>query len=122
MTPEDNEMFTRVGAGTPAGKMLRMYWWPIWFSQSVTDKPVPIRILGENLVLFRDATGKTGLLDRRCPHRGASLELGRVEADGIRCCYHGWKFDRAGACLDMPAEPADTPLKNEVRPPLMTSS
>ena len=115
MTPEENETLSRVGPGTPAGEMLRRYWWPIWFSQSVTDRPVPIRILAENLILFRDASGQTGLLDRRCPHRGASLELGRVEADGIRCCYHGWKFDRAGACLDMPAEPADTPLKNEVR-------
>jgi 5,5'-dehydrodivanillate O-demethylase oxygenase subunit len=115
MTPEENEMFTRVGRGTPAGEMLRRYWWPVWFSELVVSRPVPVRILGEDLILFRDATGETGLLDRRCPHRGASLELGRVEADGIRCCYHGWKFDRAGRCLDMPAEPENTPLKGEVR-------
>jgi len=95
--------------------MLRRYWWPVWFSAQVTDKPVPVRLLGEDLVLFRDASGACGVLDRRCPHRGASLELGRVEDDGLRCCYHGWKFDRAGRCLDMPTEPADTPLKDEVR-------
>lgn len=115
MTPDENEMFTQTAAGTPAGEMLRRYWWPVWFSQQVTTKPVPIRLLSEDLVLFRDASGKTGLLDRRCPHRGASLELGRVEADGIRCCYHGWKFNSEGRCLDMPAEPENTPLLNEVR-------
>jgi 5,5'-dehydrodivanillate O-demethylase len=115
MTPEQNDYFTRVGPGTPAGEMLRRNWWPVWFSQEVKDKPVPVKLLGENLILFRDASGKVGILDRRCPHRGASLELGRVEADGIRCCYHGWKFDREGRCLDMPAEPANTPLKDEVR-------
>jgi 5,5'-dehydrodivanillate O-demethylase len=115
MTPEENKQLTQVGKGTPAGEMLRRYWWPVWFSEHVTNKPVPVRLLGEDLILFRDASGQVGLLDRRCPHRGASLELGRVEADGIRCCYHGWKFDRAGRCLDMPCEPADTPLKDEVR-------
>ncbi|HTI87259.1 MAG TPA: Rieske 2Fe-2S domain-containing protein [Alphaproteobacteria bacterium] len=114
MTPEENKQLTQVGKGTPAGEMLRRYWWPVWFSEQVTTKPVPVRLLGEDLILFRDASGQVGVLDRRCPHRGASLELGRVEADGIRCCYHGWKFDRAGRCLDMPCEPADTPLKDEV--------
>ena len=114
MTPEQNERLTRVGPGTPCGEMLRRYWWPIWFTELVTDKPVPVRLLGEDLVLFRNADGGTGLLDRRCPHRGASLELGRVEDDGIRCCYHGWKFAADGACLDMPAEPPGTPLINEV--------
>jgi 5,5'-dehydrodivanillate O-demethylase len=97
------------------GALLRRYWWPVEFSQSITTKPVPVRLLGEDLILFRDGQGKLGLLDRRCPHRGASLELGRVESDGLRCCYHGWKFAVDGRCLDMPAEPADTPLLNEVR-------
>jgi 5,5'-dehydrodivanillate O-demethylase len=115
MTPEENERLTRVGPGTPVGEMLRRYWWPVWFSEQVSTTPVPVRVLGEDLVLFRDGSGRTALLDRRCPHRGASLELGRVEADGIRCCYHGWKFDRAGYCLDMPCEPENTPLKDEVR-------
>src|SRR5690348_28603 len=115
MTPDENEFLTRVGPGTPAGEMLRRYWWPVGFSQRIASRPVPVRILSEDLVMFRDGEGQVGLLERHCPHRGASLELGRVEADGIRCCYHGWKFDRSGRCLDMPAEPADTPLKNEVR-------
>lgn len=115
MTPEENERLTRVGPGTPAGEMLRRYWWPVWFSELVRDKPVPVRLLGEDLVLFRDASGGLGLLDRRCPHRGASLELGRVEEDGLRCCYHGWKFTAAGTCCDMPAEPPGTPLMSEVR-------
>ena len=115
MTPEENERLSRIGPGTPAGELMRRYWWPVWFSQSVTDKPLPVRLLGEDLVLFRQGDGALGLLDRRCPHRGASLELGRVEEDGIRCCYHGWKFDPNGACLEMPAEPADTPLLGEVR-------
>jgi 5,5'-dehydrodivanillate O-demethylase len=115
MTPDENKQLTQVGKGTPAGEMLRRYWWPVWFSEQVTNKPVPVRLLGEDLILFRDASGQVGLLDRRCPHRGASLELGRVEVEGIRCCYHGWKFDRSGRCLDMPCEPADTPLKDEVR-------
>jgi len=114
MSPEENQILTQVGPGTPGGEMLRRYWWPVWFSEHVTDKPVPVRILGEDLVLFRDGSGACGVLDRRCPHRGASLELGRVEEDGLRCCYHGWKFDRSGCCLDMPAEPADTPLQDEV--------
>ena len=115
MRPEENQRFTRVGLGTPTGAVMRRYWWPIWFSDSVTTKPVPVRHLGEDLVLFRDGSGALGLIERACPHRGAGLELGRVEADGLRCCYHGWKFDRTGACLEMPAEPADTPLKAEVR-------
>ena len=115
LTKEQNERFTRVGRGTPCGELMRRYWWPISFSELVTDKPVPARLLGEDLILFRDGSGKIGLLDKRCPHRGASLELGRVEADGIRCCYHGWKFARDGQCLDMPAEPPGTPLLKEVR-------
>jgi 5,5'-dehydrodivanillate O-demethylase len=115
MTPKENERLTRVGTGTPMGTLLRRYWWPVWFSEQVTDKPVPVRILGEHLVLYRDGGGETGLLDQRCPHRGASLELGRVEEDGLRCCYHGWKFDGAGRCLDMPMEPENTPLRNEVQ-------
>jgi len=115
MTPEENERLTRVGPGTPAGEMLRRYWWPVWFSAETTDKPVPVRILGEDLVLFRDGSGKTALLDRHCPHRGAELTLGRVEDDGLRCCYHGWKFAADGRCLDMPAEPPGSPLVAETR-------
>lgn len=115
MTPDENERLTRVGPGTPMGKVLRRYWWPIWYSEQTTSKPVPVRLLAEDLILFRQGDGMLGLLDKRCPHRGASLEFGRVEADGIRCCYHGWKFRADGQCCDMPAEPAGTPLMAEVR-------
>ena len=115
MTPEQNEMMTRVGPGTPAGEMLRRYWWPVWFSEELKDKPIPVHFLDQEFILFRDGSGHAGLLDLHCPHRGASLALGRVEADGIRCCYHGWKFDRQGQCLDMPAEPANSPMRDEAK-------
>ncbi len=115
MTPEQNERLVRVGPGTPSGDMLRRYWWPIGFSEQLGKKPVPVRLLGEEFVLFRSGGGVAALVDRACPHRGAGLELGRIEAEGIRCCYHGWKFATDGTCLEMPAEPADTPLLKEVR-------
>ncbi len=115
MTPEENERLTRIGPGTPAGNLMRRYWWPVWFSEQTTDTPVPVRILGEDLVLFREPGGRTALLARHCPHRGAELTLGRVEDGGLRCCYHGWKFGPDGRCLDMPAEPAGSPLTAETR-------
>jgi 5,5'-dehydrodivanillate O-demethylase oxygenase subunit len=115
MTPEENERLTRVGPDTPCGNLLRRYWWPVAFGEKIGSRPEPVRVLGEDLILFRDGLGRVGLVDRTCPHRGASLELGRVENDGIRCCYHGWKFAADGRCLDMPAEPAGSPLPNEVR-------
>lgn len=115
MTPEENERLTRIGPGTPAGALMRRYWWPVWFSAETRDKPVPVRILGEDLVLFRDHSGRTALLARHCPHRGAELTLGRVEEGGLRCCYHGWKFAPDGRCLDMPAEPDASPLLAETR-------
>jgi 5,5'-dehydrodivanillate O-demethylase oxygenase subunit len=115
MQQEDNELLTRIGPGTRMGALLRRYWWPVGFTQKLADKPVPVRILGEDLVMFRDGAGKVGLLDRACPHRSASLENGRVEEKGIRCCYHGWLFAAGGQCLEMPAEPADSPLKNHVK-------
>ncbi len=115
MSREQNDRLTRVGPGSPGGEMLRRYWWPIAFTEEVQGRPFPVRLLGEDLVLFRDGSGKVGMLARACPHRGASLTLGRVEGDGLRCCYHGWKFARDGRCLEMPAEPPDTPLKGKVR-------
>ena len=114
MTPEENERLTQVGPGTPAGEMLRRYWWPVGFTEELTTKPVPVRILGEDLVLFRDGTGQAGLMDACCPHRGASLTLGRAEEQGLRCCYHGWLFAADGQCLEQPAEP-DGKLAAEVR-------
>ena len=115
LTAEENELVTRVGPGTPAGEMLRGYWWPVGFSDEVRTKPVPVRILGEDLVLFRDGAGQTGLLARACAHRLASLEFGRVEDRGIRCCYHGWLYDVAGRCLEQPAEPPESTFKDRVR-------
>jgi len=115
MTPEENEALTRVGPGTPGGEMLRRYWWPVWFDEEVKDKPVPVTLLGEDFVLFRDGSGRVGMVAAACAHRGALLELGRVEQGGIRCCYHGWLYDSSGACVEMPAEPAGNGLCQEVR-------
>ncbi|MFT5538820.1 MAG: 5,5'-dehydrodivanillate O-demethylase [Alphaproteobacteria bacterium] len=115
MTPEENEALTRVGPGTPGGEMLRRYWWPVYLSAELKDKPVEVRHLGEDFVIFRDGSGQTGIVARHCPHRGASLALGRVEENGIRCCYHGWKFATNGQCLEMPAEPEGSPLVSETQ-------
>ena len=115
MTPEENERLTRVGPGTPGGEMLRRYWWPVWFEQELGTKPIPVRLLGEDFVLFRDAKGRLGMLGQTCPHRRASLKHGRVEERGLRCCYHGWLFDASGQCLEMPAEPPESRLHEEVR-------
>jgi 5,5'-dehydrodivanillate O-demethylase len=114
MDAADNEALTRVTRGTPAGEMLRRYWWPVGFTEQVTTTPLVTRILGEDLVLFRDGDGKVGLLDRKCPHRGTQLDLGRVELSGLRCCYHGWLFDRNGQCLDQPCEPPDSTYKDKI--------
>jgi 5,5'-dehydrodivanillate O-demethylase len=115
MTPEENDSLTRVGPGTPGGEMLRRYWWPVWFEEQIGTKPVPVRLLGEDFVLFRDGDGRIGMLDIACAHRRASLLYGRVEPRGIRCCYHGWLYDAEGRCLEMPAEPPGSRLHEEVR-------
>ncbi|HXP93088.1 MAG TPA: Rieske 2Fe-2S domain-containing protein [Candidatus Binatia bacterium] len=115
MTPEQNEMLTRVGPGTPGGEMLRRYWWPVGFAEEIQKKPVTVRHLGEDFVVFRDGAGNIGMLDRTCAHRRASLEFGRVEERGLRCCYHGWLYDAGGRCLEMPAEPPDSKLPGKVR-------
>ena len=96
---------TEVGAGTPSGELLRRYWHPIHIADEVGDLPKLIRILGEELVLFRDLSGNYGLVHKKCPHRRASLEFGRCEQHGIRCCYHGWVFDIDGTVLEIPGEP-----------------
>jgi 5,5'-dehydrodivanillate O-demethylase len=95
--------------------MMRRYWWPIALAENVKNMPVPIKLLGEEFILFRDLKGGLGLLDLNCCHRGASLEFGRVEENGLRCCYHGWLFDRQGRCLDQPCEPPDSTYKTRVR-------
>ncbi len=115
--PQPEILLTEVGAGTPCGEMLRRYWQPVAASAKVTSRPSQIRILGEDLILFRDGAGKAGLLYPHCAHRGTSLFWGHVEADGIRCCYHGWKFDVEGRCLDQPCEPRGGVNKSSVRQP-----
>ncbi len=99
------EKLTLVGRGTPMGELLRRYWHPVGLVSDATDTPRQIRVLGEVLILFRDGNGRAGLLYPRCIHRGASLYYGRVEEDGIRCCYHGWKFTVDGRCIEQPCEP-----------------
>jgi 5,5'-dehydrodivanillate O-demethylase oxygenase subunit len=115
MRQDENELLTRVGPGTPCGETLRRYWWPVATSESVKDKPVTVRVLGEDLILFRDGAGVVGLLDRTCCHRGASLEYGRVERQGLRCSYHGWLWDVNGKCLQQPMEPKSSTFKDKVR-------
>jgi 5,5'-dehydrodivanillate O-demethylase oxygenase subunit len=108
LTSAENDMLTRVGAGQPAGELLRRYWLPVGVASELTaENPTQVvKILGETLVLFRDKSGRVGLLDDRCSHRGASLCYGRVEERGIACVYHGWLYDTKGNCLETPAEPA----------------
>ncbi|HVR89836.1 MAG TPA: Rieske 2Fe-2S domain-containing protein [Novosphingobium sp.] len=100
-----DELLTRVGPGTPCGELMRRYWQPVLVAEGVTRRPQAVRMLGEDLIVFRDGDGRPGLLYERCGHRGASLFWGHVEEDGIRCCYHGWKFDVEGHCLEQPCEP-----------------
>lgn len=105
----------RVGPGTPAGEWFRRYWIVLGTTRDLYDIPQAVKVLGEELVLFRDERGKFGLLGLHCPHRGTSLEYGEIECGGIRCPYHGWLFDVTGQCLEMPAEPKDSKFPNKVR-------
>src|SRR5215831_6472811 len=118
LSREDNELLCRVGRGTPTGDLLRQYWIPALMTGELPARdgaPVRVRLLGENLIAFRATSGKIGLIQNHCPHRGASLFFGRNEEEGIRCVYHGWKFDCEGACVDMPNEPAESNFKSKVR-------
>ena len=104
LSREDNEILTRVGPGTLMGNLLRRYWIPACLSSEIPEPdgaPVRVRLLGEDLVAFRDTDGAVGLIDEHCPHRGASLFYGRNEECGLRCIYHGWKFDVTGQCVDL---------------------
>ena len=117
LSREENEMLTRVGPGTPGGEMLRRYWHPFAFLSELKGKPLRRRILGEDLVLFRDDRGRIGLLTLRCSHRGTSLEFGHLENGGLRCCYHGWLYDVEGRILETPGEPADSRFRERLRHP-----
>jgi phenylpropionate dioxygenase-like ring-hydroxylating dioxygenase large terminal subunit len=105
----------RVGPGTPAGEWLRKYWLVVGTAAEIRDIPKAVKVLGEELVLFRDPKGRLGLLGLHCPHRGTSLEYGDIEDRGIRCPYHGWLFDVSGQCLEQPAEPKDSVFHRKVK-------
>ncbi|MFI5266156.1 MAG: Rieske 2Fe-2S domain-containing protein, partial [Chloroflexota bacterium] len=116
LTAELNERFTQTSKGTPGGELLRRYWWPIAVSAQLEgDAVIGVRLLGEDLAFYRTEAGKLGLLSQRCAHRGASLVYGIPEEEGLRCPYHGWRYDATGQCNDTPGEPADSTFKDKVR-------
>jgi len=124
MKAEQNELITRIGPGTPCGAVMRQYWQPVALVDEFEPRLDPrmaqrplkaVRALGQDLILFRDEAGRWGLLDRDCPHRNADLAFARHEGDGVRCPFHGWKFDATGRCLETPAEPVGSKLCERVR-------
>ena len=118
LSPDDNETLTRVGAGAAMGELLRRFWIPALLASEVDEPdgaPRRLRLLGEDLVAFRDTDGKLGVLEAHCAHRRAHLYFGRNESKGLRCVYHGWKYDVTGQCVDMPSEPAETDFRHKVK-------
>jgi phenylpropionate dioxygenase-like ring-hydroxylating dioxygenase large terminal subunit len=107
ISQEENQLLTQTGAGTPCGELLRRYWQPVALSEELKadGAPLAVTLMGEELVLFRDETGRVGVLEAHCCHRGADLSYGRLEDGGLRCIYHGWLFDVKGRILDQPGEP-----------------
>lgn len=112
---QHDEELLETGPGTRGGEYLRRFWHPICLSSELTDLPLAVRLLGEDLVVFRDRSGRLGALHRHCSHRGTSLEYGIVSERGLRCCYHGWLFDIDGTILETPGEPEDSRLKDSFR-------
>jgi len=118
LSKQDNDIMCQVGPGTMMGDLIRLFWIPAMTSDELPSPdcpPLRMRLLGENLIAFRVSSGQAGVVQNACPHRGASLFFGRNEEEGLRCVYHGWKFDVSGACVDMPSEPAESNFKNKVR-------
>ncbi|QBK03813.1 aromatic ring-hydroxylating dioxygenase subunit alpha [Hylemonella gracilis] len=117
ISAEQNDFMTQVGAGTPAGTLLRRYWQPVALSEELRGpRPLkPVQLMGQHFVLFRDESGRLGLLDRDCPHRGADLAYGRLEDGGLRCAFHGWLFDATGQCRETPAEPEGSKLCTRIK-------
>ena len=118
LSQEENQLLTRVGQDTQMGRLLRQYWLPALLAEELPEPdgaPMRLRLLGEDLVAFRDTNGTVGVIQNNCPHRGASLFFGRNEEAGIRCVYHGWKFAADGTCVDMPNEPAESDFKHKVK-------
>src|SRR5262245_61173636 len=119
LTQEENDLLACTGPGTPGGALLRKYWQPVALSEELAEKgtPLPVRILGEDLVLFRDDQGRPGLLGLHCSHRRADRRYGRGETGGLRCLYHGWLYEIHGNCLEQPCEPADKSFSHKVHHP-----
>jgi len=116
LTADENAAFTQVGPDAPMGRLLRWYWHPIAASSQLDENPVrPVKLLGESLVLYRDRSGTLGLIANACAHRRVNLVFGVPEEDGLRCPYHGWKYDSTGQCIQMPAEPADSTFPSRVK-------
>ena len=116
LTAEENERLTRVGSGTPMGDLFRRYWQPIAAVAQLDENPVKaVRLFGEDLTLFKDKKGRLGLIADRCAHRHVKLVYGIPEEEGLRCCYHGWMYDRTGQCIEQPAEPADSRFKDKIK-------
>ena len=118
LSQEDNDLLTKVGPGTVMGELLRRFWTPALLSEELPTAdcdPVSLRLLGEDLVCFRDSDGKIGILDAYCAHRRVHLFYGRNEECGLRCVYHGWKYDVDGNCVDMPSETDATNFKNKIQ-------
>src|ERR687884_858098 len=118
LTREQNELLCRVEGNAPMGGLMRRHWLPVCMSEEVAERdgtPVRVRLLGEDLVVFRDSDGRLGVLDEHCPHRRASLALGRNEECGVRCLYHGWKMDVEGNVLEMASEPPESGFVEKVK-------
>ena len=118
LSKADNEFLTRSGKDTPMGELLRRFWMPALLSEELPERdgpPKKIKILGEELLAFRDSNGRVGIVEPHCPHRGANLYYGRNEDCGIRCSFHGWKFDVDGNCVDLPTSPPESSYKDTIK-------
>src|SRR5438874_9659554 len=118
LSREDNELATNTDPGTPMGELFRRFWLPVALAEELPGPdcvPLRVQVLGEKLIAIRDSSGRVGLFDAFCPHRGAPLYYGRNEENGLRCVYHGWKYDVTGQCVDMPSEPQESNFKDKIR-------
>jgi phthalate 4,5-dioxygenase len=117
-TPERNDFLTRTGPGTPMGNLFRRYWLPALLASEVPEPdcpPVRVKLLSERLLAFRDTRGRVGVIDEFCAHRGVSLWFGRNEEEGLRCAYHGWKYDVSGQCIEVPSEPVESGFCRKIK-------
>src|SRR5712692_9812871 len=115
---EQSDLLTHTGPGTPMGRMFRTYWMPALLSDELPDNdcpPVRVKLLSERLIAFRDTNGRYGLVDEFCAHRGVSLWFGRNEENGLRCAYHGWKYDVTGQCIEVPSEPQESGFCKKIK-------